>query len=159
MEKWSKSKDELLVLFNELEDPIIDHHKKYPLNEIVFLTLYSCLINVESWSAKEIVGNERLDFLRKFFEFKNGIPSHQTIGRVFSLLKQKNFETFFRKWTFLMFGENYDGKQIAIDWKTLRGSIDKSKNQAASISINACAVDNGILLAQMKVDGRLMKSP
>ncbi|MBF0301231.1 MAG: ISAs1 family transposase, partial [Oligoflexia bacterium] len=53
-----------------------------------------------------------------------------------------------------MFGENYEGKQIAIDGKTVRGSVDESKNQSALHLLNACAVDDGILLAQMKVDGK-----
>lgn len=152
MEKWSK--DELLVLFDELEDPRIERHKKYPINEIVFLTLYAALINVESWRAIRIVGKERLDFLKKFFEFKNGIPSHQTLGRVFSLLRPQSFEIFFRKWTSLVYGESCEGKHIAIDGKTVRGSFDKSKNQAALHLLNACSVDNGILLAQMKVNGK-----
>jgi len=146
-------KEELAVIFGQLEDPRIDRHKKFPLCEIVFLVLYSALLGVESWRGIELIGHERIDFLKKFFEFSNGIPSHQTIGRVFSILKPKSFESFFIKWTSIIYGEN-QGKQIAIDGKTVRGSGDKAKDKEAIHLLNACAVDSGITLGQMEVGAK-----
>ena len=83
-------KEDLAVNFDLIEDPRIDRQKKYPLREILFLALFAALQGIESWRGIELLGNERLDFLRKFFLFENGIPSHQTIGRVFSILKPKS---------------------------------------------------------------------
>lgn len=151
MSQWSK--DDLLVLFNEIEDPRIERKKLYPLNEVLFLTLYSALVNAESWRSIELTGNERIDFLRNFFEYKNGIPSHQTIGRIFSLLKPAVFEAFLLKWNLLLYGPT-EGKQIALDGKTLRGSYDKSKDQEALHLLNVCAVDSGILLTQKEVGAK-----
>ena len=146
-------KEELAVIFGQLEDPRIDRHKKFPLCEIVFLVLYSALLGVESWRGIELIGHERIDFLKKFFEFSNGIPSHQTIGRVFSILKPKSFESFFIKWTSIIYGQNH-GKQIAIDGKTVRGSRDKAKDKEAIHLLNAYAVDGGITLGQMEVGAK-----
>jgi len=151
MQKWSK--EELQVLFNSIEDPRIDRHKDYPIGEIVFLALYGSLAGFDSWRAIEIMGNERLNFLRRFFEYKNGIPSHQTIGRVFSLLRPEVFESFFLEWNLLLYG-SCEGKQIALDGKTLRRSHDKSKNQEALHLLNVCAVDDGILLTQKNVGAK-----
>jgi predicted transposase YbfD/YdcC len=143
-------KEDLAVNFDLIEDPRLDRQKKYPLREIVFLALFAALQGIESWRGIELLGNERLDFLRKFFLFENGIPSHQTIGRVFSILKPKSFENLFAAWAATLSGPN-GGRQIAIDGKTLRGSFDKANGKKALHLLHACAVDNGITLAQLEV--------
>jgi predicted transposase YbfD/YdcC len=106
---------------------------------------------VESWRGLELLGNERLNVLQRFFPYIHGIPSHQTIARIFSILKPKSFEQFFVAWMTRINGSN-EGKQIAIDGKTVRESYDKSSAKEALHLLNACAVDNGICLAQMEVD-------
>ena len=144
-------KEDLSVSFDEIEDPRLNRRKLYPLCEILFLALVGALLGVESWRGLELLGNERLNLLQRFFPFVHGIPSHQTIARVFSILRPKSFEEFFVAWMALANGSN-DGKQIALDGKTLRGSYDKSTAKGALHLLNACAVDNGICLAQMEVD-------
>ena len=146
-------KDDLSVRFDMLEDPRLDRRKKYPVCEIVFLGIFGALHGIESWRGLELLGNERLEFLKRFFEFAEGIPSHQTIARVFSILKPKTFEDFFKAWTSTLVGSNA-GKQIALDGKTVRGSFDKSSAKEAIHLLNACAVDCGITLAQMEVGAK-----
>jgi len=96
-------KEDLAVCFDEIEDPRLDRSKKYTLNEIVFLAIFGALLGIESWRGLELLGEERLSFLRKFFPYKEGIPSHQTIGRVFSILRPKSFEEFFMSYFALRF--------------------------------------------------------
>lgn len=147
----SMLKEDLVVLFDEIEDPRIERSKKYPIGEIIFVVIFAALLGVESWRGTALLGSERIDLLRKFFPFINGVPSHQTIGRVFSILKPKSFEQFFNAWSANLHGSN-NGKQIAFDGKCLRGSYDKNKGQKALHILNACAVENGITLAQIEVD-------
>ncbi len=45
-----------------------------------------------------------------------------------------------------------DGKVIAIDGKTLRGSYDKSMGKEAIHMVNAFTTENGVTLGQQKVD-------
>lgn len=144
-------KEDLSVSFDKIEDPRLDRSKKYPLSEIIFLAIFAALLGIESWRGTALLAQERIEFLRKFFLFSNGIPSHQTIGRVFSILKPKSFEQFFIAWSAHLHGSNI-GKQIAFDGKSLKGSFDKSKNKKMLHILNACAVDNGITLAQLEVD-------
>ena len=146
-------KEDLSVYFDHLEDPRLDRRKKYPLCEIIFLAIFGALHGIESWRGLEVLGEARLDFLRKFFEFKEGVPSHQTISRVFSILKPKSFEAFFNAWTKALNGPNA-GRQIAIDGKTLRGSYDSGSGKEALHLLNACAVDYGISLAQLEVGAK-----
>lgn len=144
-------KEDLSVSFAEIEDPRVNRKKLYPIGEILFLALVGALLGIESWRGLELLGNERIEFIRRFFPFKNGVPSHQTIARVFSLLKPKSFEQFFMVWAAALHGPNH-GKQIAFDGKTLRGSYDTSSGKKALHILNACAVETGICLAQLEVD-------
>lgn len=146
-------KEDLSVRFDELEDPRLDRRKKYPLDEIIFLANFAALLGVESWRGIALLGNERLDFLRKFYEFKYGIPSHQTISRVFSIIKPKAFEVFFANWAAALNGSN-EGRHIAMDGKTLRGSYDKASAKETLHLLHACAVDSGITLAQLEVGAK-----
>lgn len=144
-------KEDLSVSFDSIEDPRINRRKLYPLSEVLFLALFGALLGIESWRGLQLLGNERLNFLQRFFPFVHGIPSHQTIARIFSILKPKSFEQFFMSWMAQVNGSN-EGKQIALDGKTLRGSYNKASAKEALHLLNACAVDNGICLGQMEVD-------
>jgi predicted transposase YbfD/YdcC len=73
------------------------------------------------------------------------------MGRVLSLIKPKSFEIFFTSWSKILNGSS-NGKQIALDGKTLRGSYDNVKGQKALHILNAFAVDSGITLSQLEVD-------
>ena len=72
-------KEDLSVVFSGLEDPRLDRNKKYPLHEILFCAVYSALQGVESWRGIEIMCVEKVDHLRKFFSFAEGIASHQSV--------------------------------------------------------------------------------
>lgn len=146
-------KEDLAVRFDLLEDPRLDRRKKYPVCEIVFLGIFGALHGIESWRGLELLGNERIAFLKRFFEFAEGIPSHQTIARVFSILKPKSFEDFFKAWTSSLVGSN-SGKQLAFDGKAVRGSYDRASAKEAIHLLNVCAVDCGITLAQMEVGAK-----
>lgn len=53
----------------------------------MFLVLSAVLCRVHSWRGVEDFGEDRIDWLRNYLPFENGIPSHQTIGRVMYLIK------------------------------------------------------------------------
>ena len=79
--------DSLLVAFEDSEYPRIDRTKEQPICEIFFLILAAVICGVQSWCGVEEFGNDRIEWLRKYYPYKNGIPSHDTIGRVMSLIK------------------------------------------------------------------------
>lgn len=136
--------------FSNLEDPRIERKKLYPLEEILFLTLCAVICGAESWYDIEDFGNARIAFLKKYFYYKNGIPSHDTIGRFFSLLDPENFRDSFILWVKNL--QSNIPKLIAIDGKTLRRSFDKTNNKSAIHMISAFASNSRLVLGQKKVD-------
>ena len=138
--------------FSNLEDPRIDRKKLYPLEEILFTTLCAVICGADSWYDIEDYGKARIYFLKRFFPYKNDIPSHDTIGRFFSLLNPDNFKDCFIKWTNNL--QSTIPELISIDGKTVRRSFDKSNNKSAIHMISAFASNTRIVLGQSKVDSK-----
>jgi len=91
------------------------------------------------------VGNEKVAWLRQFMALPNGIPSHDTFGRVFSRLDAEAFQAAF---------EVSEGQVVAIDGKQLRRSHDKRLGKAAIYRVSAWATENHLTLGQRKVEDK-----
>ena len=88
----------LLRFFDELEDPRMNRTRLHSLSDILFITLCAVLCGADSWTEVEEFGDAKLDWLRGFLKLPNGIPSHDTFGRVFSRLDPEQLERCFQKW-------------------------------------------------------------
>ena len=142
---------ELLHVFSQVEDPRIDRTKKYPVSELLFLTLAAALTGVDSFRGIEQFGLDKLDWLRRYLKFEHGIPSHQTIGRLFSLLRPAGVVKAYSQFLSQLF-DKQEGDIVALDGKTLRRSFDKASGQTPIHVLNAWAVESGLALGQMVVD-------
>ncbi|MBV8695990.1 MAG: ISAs1 family transposase [Ktedonobacteraceae bacterium] len=80
----------------------------------------------------------------------NGIPSHDTFGRVFSVIDPKQFEASFIPWV-QGISQTVKGV-IAIDGKTLRRSHDQSAGKKALHLVSAWAGENRLVLAQLATE-------
>ncbi|HCR5091023.1 TPA: ISAs1 family transposase, partial [Legionella pneumophila] len=97
-------------------------------------------------------GEEKLDWLRQYRDFKHGIPADDTIARVISALDSEQFTLCFVNWVNEL--RSKDGReQIAIDGKTLRRSYTGDRTTALH-SITAWSKRNGLILAQMRSNGK-----
>lgn len=144
---------DLAVSFQGLDDPRIDRTKKYPLIELVFLTIVASLCGANSWQGVILVGEVKLEWLRRFFKYENGIPSHDTVGRVFSLIDPKKFHNCFIEWTKKITAVT-NGEIVAIDGKQSRCSHDSNSDKDAIHLVNAPGVKNGLSLGQIKVSDK-----
>lgn len=81
----------------------------------------------------------------------NGIPSHDTFGRVFAMLEPEGFQNFFTRWVQDL-QLSLKGKTVSIDGKTLRGSHDRKNGKSAIHMVSAWASDIGLVLGQVKTD-------
>ena len=101
----------------------------------------------------ELFGRSKYDWLKRFLKLPNGIPSHDTFGRVFSLIDPAQFQRCFVDWV-KGISELTQGEIIAIDGKTLRGSYDRSRRRSAIHMVSAWAQKNSLVLGQVKVADR-----
>lgn len=139
--------------FTDLQDPRIERTKKHLLLDIIAMAFCGIISGAQSWEEIEDFGEMHKNWFAKFLELPNGIPSHDTISRIFSALEPKAVQDCSIRW--LKKIKNLMPETvIPIDGKTLRRSGCKSKCQKALHVINAWSCSNGISLGQLKVDGK-----
>ena len=139
--------------FSNIEDPRVIGRTDYPVLEIIFLCISSILCGMDGWEDIEDFGHSKLDWLRRFFPFKNGIPKHDTIARVISRLSPKGLQDSFVEWV-QSIANLTDVEVIAIDGKKARRSYDKRTNKSAIHMVSAWACSNGIVLGQRKTSDK-----
>ena len=83
--------------FSNLTDPRIDRKKEHKLIDIVVIGICA-VICADDWVAIESFGKAKYKWLDTFLELPNGIPSHDTFGRVFSLINPFEFRNCFVNW-------------------------------------------------------------
>ena len=137
--------------FADLDDPRIDRTKQHKLLDIVVITICAVICGADDWVAVEIFGKAKHDWLKQFLDLPNGIPSHDTFGRVFGALDPEQFQSCFLNWINAV-SEITQGQVIALDGKTLRRSHDKTLGKKAIVMVSAWATANGLVLGQRKVD-------
>jgi predicted transposase YbfD/YdcC len=144
---------EVVTRLKEIPDPRVVNRTTYKLHEVLFIALCGAVAGCDSWVEIEEFSKVRIDWLRKFTPLKDGIPSHDTLGRVFSMLGADKFTEFMIAWSSHL-REAAKGQIVAIDGKTLRRSFDRAAGQAALHVVSAWAVDNGIVLGQVATDAK-----
>jgi predicted transposase YbfD/YdcC len=133
-------------LFEDMDEPRVVGGCTYPLAEVILIGICGVLCGAESWTEIEEFGESKQEWLSKFLGLAQGIPSHDTFRRVFSILPAEGFESRFREWVETTFRVE-SGQVIAIDGKTVRGA-----GLRALHLVSAWAHRSGIVLGQRKVD-------
>jgi predicted transposase YbfD/YdcC len=118
--------------FAALEDPRAEHLIEHSLIEIVLVAICGVICGAETWTDIELFGHERQDWLKQFLELKNGIPSHDTFGRVFARIDPDQFQLCFASWVQAVF-QVTKGQVVALDGKTVRRSHDRTSDKGRSI--------------------------
>lgn len=139
--------------FEELDDPRIERTRLHSLVDIICLSICAVIAGAEGWEDIEEFGRQKEAWLRRHLRLENGIPSHDTISRVFRLLKPQVFDAAFRAWVQLL-AERLGLSQIAIDGKTLRRSHDHSSMKSTLHLVCAWSVENHLVLGQQAVDDK-----
>lgn len=169
-------------LFRDVEDSRIDSMVDYPLAEILLITFLAVLANSSTWTEIAYFGEAKKRWLKKFIPLKNGVPSHDTFRRVFSLIDSDSLQ----KATVCFLMENMtairrslglpaDGyRLICVDGKEQRGTGRKYGTDEAvrnlqtlhvydathSICLYSCPIDaktNEIPVAQKALCGLNLK--
>jgi len=121
---------DILTHLGEVPEPRQWAKIRYPLDEILFLTISAVVSGCSEWDEIADFGEDQIGWLRRHRPFVNGPPSHDTLNRVMSLIDPVAFERMFVRWVTRNI-KLPDGTQISIDGKKLRGSATKLEQQTA----------------------------
>ncbi len=136
--------------FSKVSDPRIDRSKEHKLIDIIAIAICAVICGAEGWVDIELFGKSKLPWLKSFLELPNGIPSHDTFGRVFSMIDAQQFQLAFYEWVWAV-NDIIQGQIINLDGKQLRGSKDQVLGKRAIYMVSAWAEENELVLGQRKV--------
>jgi predicted transposase YbfD/YdcC len=141
---------DLESIFAQVEDPRVERTKLHRLRDIIILAICGVICGAEGWVEIEEFGKAKEAFFTELLDLPNGIPSHDTFGRVFALIDPKQFEASFVQWVQGISG-TVKGV-VAIDGKTLRRSHDRTAGKKPLHLVSAWAVENRLVLAQLATE-------
>ena len=137
--------------FAGLTDPRVERTREHKLLDIVLIAVCAAICGADGWVEVEEFGQAKQTWFQTFLDLPNGIPSHDTFGRVFARLDPNEFEAAFVSWVQAV-SQHINGQVIAIDGKRLRRSHDRTLGKNAIHMVSAWASANHLVLGQRKVD-------
>lgn len=140
--------DSVIKLFGHLDDPRQPGKVQYPLQEVLLLVLCAAICSADSIIEIVQFGELKIDFLRQLLPYKNGIPSHDTIGKLLASIDHKQFSEAFIKWTDEILTSIPE--LVAIDGKTQRRTMRGDIPPVHIIS--AWASKQNMVLGQLKTE-------
>jgi predicted transposase YbfD/YdcC len=137
--------------FREIEDPRIERNKRHTIWDIIVLTICAVVCGCETWEDISMYGEEKQQWLSKFLALPNGIPSHDTIRRLFIRLNPEQLQQCFLSWVDAI--RRHSGAEVvSIDGKTARRTHDHGAGKSALHMVSAWASENRMVMGQVKTD-------
>ncbi len=137
--------------FGEITDPRVVSRSLHNVVDFIMLTICGVIAGAEGWEQIELFGREREVWPKGFLKLPNGIPSHDTLRRMFARLEPGVFQRCFLSWIQGVYSASA-GEVIAVDGKTLRQSYRTGEraSKGALHMIQAWATSSGLVLGQGK---------
>jgi predicted transposase YbfD/YdcC len=139
--------------FDGLSDPRIDRCKHHQLLDILVVAICAVICGADGWVEIETFGKRKLTWFKTFLDLPNGIPSHDTFGRVFARLDPAQFEACFLRWIRAL-AELLPNEVVPVDGKELRRSLDRAASKSAICLVSAWASAQHLVLGQVAVDAK-----
>lgn len=139
--------------FQDVADPRVQGRCEDKLIDLIMIAICGVICGAERWMGVETFGKAKETWLKQFLALPNGIPTHDTFGRVFASLDAEAFQQGFTRWVEAVFRVT-QGQMIAIDGKTLRRSHNRTLGKEAIHMVSAWASENGLVLGQRKVEAK-----
>lgn len=140
--------------FEELPDPRETVNRLHLLVDVIVLSICGVLAGADGPSGIAEWARLNQEWLVKYLKLPNGIPSHDTIGRVLQALDPRAFQECFAAWLETLPLDSDDvqagePEHYAIDGKTLRRSHDRQANLKPLHLLSVWATERGLTLGQI----------
>lgn len=130
-----------LRFFFDLPDPR-GVNKIHKLHDLIVIAVMAVICGADGWVEVALFGRSKHKWLATFLELPGGIPSHDTFGRVFSLLNPDAFERCFLAWMSALV-ELAGGRLVAIDGKSIRRSFEHSWDRSGMTHLVSAMLSQG----------------
>ena len=146
-----ETKDTVLIdCMREIPDPRAPYNQRHKFLDIIIITVTAVLAGMDTWNEIADWAVSKKEWLGTFLELPGGIPSHDTINRVFQMIDPKKFHDAFFRWAGAVSGKVKG--VVAIDGKTARRSREETGNIKPIHTVSAWAVESSLVLGQLCVD-------
>jgi predicted transposase YbfD/YdcC len=148
------SLDEIVVHFQQLEDPRSTINQRHPLVSVVVIALLAVLAGAGGPTAIARWAALKEEFLLQVLDLPNGIPRKDVFRRVLMVLNPAAFQACFANWlrslrTEAVAQTGVEQPVLAIDGKTARRSHDRHNGLGALHSVSVWAGEYGLSLGQV----------
>ena len=143
----------LIKYFTNLEDPRNSTKTRHKLLDMIVICIAAVICGADDWVSIAAFARAKEEWFRKFLDLSNGIPSHDTFGRVFSLLAPQAFEECFRTWVNAVRQAVWE-EVVAIDGKSVRRSHNRDAGLGPLHMVSAWATDSRVVLGQVATEAK-----
>ena len=145
-----------LRFFRDVPDPRTGNFIAHKLHDLIVIAVLAVICGADGWTQVALWGRCKAKWLRTFLELSGGIPSHDTFGRVFSLLDPDAFERCFLNWMTAVV-ELSGGRLVAIDGKAIRRSFEHGWDKSGMTHLVSAFVSQGsnrLVFSQLAVEDK-----
>jgi predicted transposase YbfD/YdcC len=148
------SLDEIVVHFQELEDPRSTINRRHPLVSVVVIALLAVLAGAGGPTAIARWAALKEEFLLQVLDLPNGVPRKDVFRRVLMTLQPAAFRACFARWlqalrAAAVADTGVEQPILAVDGKTARRSHDRTEGLGALHSVSVWASEYGLSLGQV----------
>jgi predicted transposase YbfD/YdcC len=145
--------DQMCTFFAVVHDPRRQHPTtRHTLEAILTITILATICGAQHGVEIAHWGQAKGEWLAEFLDLPQGIPSHDTFGRVFAVLDPASLQQAFAHWMNALADLSQD--IVALDGKTIRRSLDRADRKGPIHVVNAWASAHELVLAQFNVDAK-----
>lgn len=161
----SKGIDDMITIVKKQNDTRYKPNVKHKMEDIILITLFAILAKCDEWTEIEAFARKKEKWLKKYLELPNGIPSHDTIQRVISILNPQSLYTDIINYLIDKINEITTTSErdiLSMDGKTSNGSkrnIGKNKDENVVNTMSVYSTNYGISLIQDYIEEKSNEIP
>lgn len=143
--------------FGEVTDPRLLARTRHSLHSVLFIAVAATICGADGPEDMEKFATRKRGWLERFVDLSNGVPSHDTMGRVLGMILPEEFREAFLKWISSLSSLRDSNDKpifIPIDGKTMRGSYQDADKSGMLHIVSAWASQQGMTLGQVAVDSK-----